>query len=228
LIWTVVCVFLVLHYEILTKDVPAIGDDMNSSQKTPGNEYIKIPIERILSVYSETKLTDKLKVAINQKAKWERAWAEFALPPWRWGNVSPKDLAQALAAYHQLASTKKREKVHPTHVAPEGPTLIIYNYHEEPLNKKNAAFFFRHHKPEWADVLLVVNGIDHSLELPSWVHVLLRENLGMEFCAMMEILPLLLYGNPTSRDRNLMDLFRNKYSHFVLLNASVRGPFYPL
>lgn len=37
-----------------------------------------------------------------------------------------------------------------------------------------------------------------------------------------------LYGNPTSRDRNLMDLFRNKYSHFVLLNASVRGPFYPL
>lgn len=76
--------------------------------------------------------------------------------------------------------------------------------------------------------MLVVNGIDHSLELPSWVHVLQRENLGMEFCAMMEILPLLLYGNPTNRYRKLLDVFRNKYSYFVLLNASVRGPFYPL
>jgi len=81
LLWILVLVFVVLHYEILTKDVPAIADVFSSLPKTPGNEYIRIPIERILSVYSETKLTDKLNFAINQKAKWERAWAEFAQTP---------------------------------------------------------------------------------------------------------------------------------------------------
>jgi len=78
LLWTLVLVLVVLHYEILTKNSPAITDVFNSLPKTPGNEYIRIPIERILSVYSETKLADKLNLAINEKAKWERAWAEFA------------------------------------------------------------------------------------------------------------------------------------------------------
>ena len=99
------------------------------------------------------------------------------------------DLSASMTAYRQF----KRDKSSPIHVPPEGPTLIIYNYFESPLANKNAAFFFRHHKPEWADVLFIVNGKNHLLKLPSWVITLPRENIGMEFCAMIEILPLLLF-----------------------------------
>jgi len=45
---------------------------------------------------------------------------------------------------------------------------------------------------------------------------------------MMEILPLLLYGKPLDGNEELLELWRKKYSYFMLLNASVRGPFYPL
>jgi len=42
-----------------------------------------------------------------------------------------------------------------------------------------------------------------------------RPNIGLEFCAMMEVLPMLMY-----------DAGYSKYEYFILLNASVRGPFY--
>lgn len=78
LLWTVVLVFVVLHYDVLTKDVPAIAGVFNSLPTTPGNEYIRIPIDEILSVFSGANLSEKLNVAINEKAKWEREWAAFA------------------------------------------------------------------------------------------------------------------------------------------------------
>jgi len=191
------------------------------------NDYINIPVEYIQSTYGSTdNWTDKLQTRIKEKIEWEKAWATFSRTPSRHESISLQNVAQAIADYEQFS--KKVEKPKHSHFQSEGPTLIIYNYYEAPLNHKNAAFFFRHHKPEWADVLLVVNGKTHSLELPSWVKVVQRENFGLEFCAMMEILPTLLYGKSLNQNEQLLALWRNKYSYFVLLNASVRGPFYPL
>lgn len=74
------------------------------------------------------------------------------------------------------------------------------------MNHENAAFFFRHHNPDYADVLLIVNGEKHTLDLPRWVKVISRKNIGLEYCAMMEILPLLLYGKHGDGSEELLAL----------------------
>jgi len=61
-------------------------------------------------------------------------------------SISLQRLANAISDYEQSAMSFEKSKH--SHFPPEGPTLVIYNYYENPLNHKNAAFFFRHHKPE--------------------------------------------------------------------------------
>jgi len=199
-------------------------------KKVQKHLYIDIPLEQIRSAYLSTNnWTNKIKASIEEKTKWKKDWLQFgSIPPWPKNKLTPYRLSQAMTNYDLLDLPTKFLKPKYTYVPRDGPTLVIFSYYETPLNHKNAAFFFRHHNPKWADVLLVVNGRKHSLKLPFWVKVLKRENIGLEFCAMMEILPLLLHGKPLDRDKELLALWRKKYSYFVLLNASVRGPFYPL
>jgi len=205
--------------------------NLRQNRRTPKKWwYCLIPVESIENVYRGTEnWTEKLQERIREKSAWKKAWHEYnyktKTPQY---NVTIEELSHAMTASDQLAISTKQDRLFPTHVAPEGPTLIIYNYFEAPLNKINAEFFFRHHNPKWADVLLVVNGEEHSLELPLWVTVLPRQNIGLEFCAMMELLPLLLYGKLHYEDTKLLALWKKRYSYFMLLNASVRGPFYPL
>jgi len=187
--------------------------------------YWTIPVKDIEKAYISTEnWTIKLRERIREKTQWLKQIPVFKSRA-RGENVTAEELLKAIASSEQLAS---RQPDSPIHVPPDGPTLVIYNYYETPLNKKNAEFFFRHHDPEWADVLFVVIGEKHSLELPLWVKVLPRENIGWEFCAMMEILPLLLYGKLPYEDKQLLALWEKRYPYFFILNASVRGPFYPL
>jgi len=112
-------------------------------------------------------------------------------------------------------------------VDPNGRTLVIYNYVENNLARKNIEFFFRHHNPEWADVLVVINGKTFNFTAPDYVMIWKRPNIGLEVCSHFRLWPYLLKGwNPMNVDfpRELKDKL---YTFFMLLNASVRGPFYP-
>jgi len=112
-------------------------------------------------------------------------------------------------------------------------TLIIYNYHQTDLAQANLEFFLRHHNPNWADLLLVVNGDELEVALPDWVMVLKRPNFGFEMCSHMTVLPVVLGKIASNLDKTVWNtklktkLRRKNYAYFILMNASVRGPFYP-
>jgi len=112
-------------------------------------------------------------------------------------------------------------------------TLIIYNYHQTDLAQVNLEFFLRHHNPNWADLLLVVNGDELKVTLPDWIMVLKRPNFGFEMCSHMTVLPVVLGKSASKLDKTLWNLKlktklrRKNYAYFILMNASVRGPFYP-
>jgi hypothetical protein len=112
-------------------------------------DYVRIPIEAIWNAYRSTDYwTDKMQARINEKLKWERDWTEFGGIPSANHDLSLQGLSRAITDYTQLAASKTLESSHHSHVPPEGPTLVILNYYESPLNNENAAFFFRHHNPE--------------------------------------------------------------------------------
>jgi len=110
---------------------------------------------------------------------------------------------------------------------------VIYNYHQTDLAQANLEFFLRHHNPDWADLLLVVNGGTVEAMLPDWVMVLKRPNFGFEICSHMTVLPVVLGKIASKSDKTIwskklkIKLERKKYAYFILMNASVRGPFYP-
>jgi len=190
--------------------------------------YPKISKKAIERAYKSTdQWTQQIQARLKEQVDWHKDWEKFnQLSSEK--KLSVTRVGEAWEQYHRLALSKEKQKPMWSHVQSDGPTLVILNYYEDPLNNKNAAFFFRHHNPDWADVLLIVNGDKNLLKLPLWVNVISRKNIGHEYCAMMEILPLLLYGKPLDGNEELLELWRKKYSYFMLLNASVRGPFYPL
>lgn len=115
-------------------------------------------------------------------------------------------------------------------------TLILYSYYEPKseserspesntdsgLARRNLEFFVRYgvlgqHAPnsQQATIVFIIHGGHTSVALPenySHVHVLRRENVGLEFCGYAEALDK--YQNGTHR-------------LFLFLNSSVRGPFLP-
>lgn len=188
-------------------------------------QYPRISAAAIKKTYNST---DQIQARLKEQAVWNIDWKKWHAISKKFEDLPLKRVEKAWYDYHLLALSKRNQKSIWSHVQSEGPTLVIFNYYENSLNHENAAFFFRHHNPDWADVLLIVNGDEHTLNLPPWVKVLIRKNIGLEYCAMMEILPLILYGKPLDGNEELLALWRKKYSYFMLLNASVRGPFYPL
>lgn len=63
--------------------------------------------------------------------------------------------------------------------------------------------------------------------------VLKRPNFGFEMCSHMTVLPVVLGKSTSKLDKTVWNtklkikLRRKNYAYFILMNASVRGPFYP-
>jgi len=82
-------------------------------------------------------------------------------------------------------------------------------------------------------MLLVVNGGEVKASIPEWVMVFKRPNFGFEMCSHMTVLPFVLGKQAAESDRTEWNeelkkkLMKKTYAYFLLMNASVRGPFYP-
>ncbi|KAI4261160.1 MAG: hypothetical protein L6R42_003638 [Xanthoria sp. 1 TBL-2021] len=98
-------------------------------------------------------------------------------------------------------------------------TLILYAYHETANARRNAEFFIRHGLHDSADFIFIVNGEGTGLDtlLPpdaENIKVVRRENTCYDIGS---------YGDAL---RGLGDSIK-QYKRFILLNASIRGPFVP-
>lgn len=98
---------------------------------------------------------------------------------------------------------------------PERP-LILYAYAETPNARANFEFFLAHGLHGAADFVFIINGESNATDLipkePNF-RIIQRENDCYDMGAYSEIL---------QKD----DLYK-KYKRFILLNASIRGPFSP-
>lgn len=94
--------------------------------------------------------------------------------------------------------------------------LVTYVYSETPEARRNFEFFLKHGLHDQADFIFIFNGeTDADLLLPSSpsIRTVRRSNTCYDLGSHAEVL---------STD----DLWR-RYSKFILMNASVRGPFIP-
>ena len=96
--------------------------------------------------------------------------------------------------------------------------LILYSYHETPEASKNFAFFLRHALHAKADFIIMLNGA-HTVDLETLrllrnVRIIERANRCFDLGGFYEIL---------TDDLSLV----KRYSRFMFLNASLRGPFFP-
>jgi hypothetical protein len=89
---------------------------------------------------------------------------------------------------------------------------VCLSYYEKESSKLNLQFFLEHGIVPGADYVVVVNGFRCTVPIPPGIKVLRRDNTGGDFGA---------WGNALA----LTDL--SMYTHFVLLNDTVRGPFLP-
>ncbi|KAI9837361.1 MAG: hypothetical protein M1819_000436, partial [Sarea resinae] len=111
----------------------------------------------------------------------------------------------------------------PAAPAAEKDTLIIYAYHETPNARTNVEFFIRHGLHAGADFVFIVNGETDLDTAPATAGLLSQPNIRMvkrantcfDLGAMAEVLE--------ADDRRLV----NGYKRFILMNASIRGPFLP-
>jgi hypothetical protein len=98
--------------------------------------------------------------------------------------------------------------------------LIIYNYHETHYTRINIGFFISHGLHANADFIFVINGpSDVEKMLPEDapnIRVIRRDNTCFDLGAAGEVL--------RANDEELV----KKYKRFVVINASVRGPFLPI
>lgn len=100
---------------------------------------------------------------------------------------------------------------------PDRP-LILYAYHETKNARLNAEFFIRHALHDGADFLFILNGeTDLQKVIPKADHIKVRQrpNTCFDIGSYAEV----LLGN----DKKLLTL----YKKFIMINASVRGPFIP-
>ncbi|KAM0748986.1 hypothetical protein T439DRAFT_327486 [Meredithblackwellia eburnea MCA 4105] len=97
-------------------------------------------------------------------------------------------------------------------------TLILYAYHESEDARANFQFYLRHALHDQADFIFIFNGETEDVALvpqrPN-IKIIQRNNTCYDLGAYGEVL--------LKNDKEL----RRRYSKFILMNASVRGPFVP-
>ncbi|RYE12937.1 MAG: hypothetical protein EOP34_09845 [Rickettsiales bacterium] len=97
--------------------------------------------------------------------------------------------------------------------------LIIFTYFETPSARKNAVYFIRHGLHGSADFIFIFNGETDLYEIlpqnASNIKIIRRNNTCFDLGSVGEVL--------RSNNYELV----NKYKRFIILNASIRGPFIP-
>ena len=94
--------------------------------------------------------------------------------------------------------------------------LITYVYYETKNARENILFFVQHGLHDGADFIFIVNGksdIAKSLPDRKNIRVIQRANRCFDLGTHAEVL-----SDPA---------LTNKYKRFILMNASIRGPFLP-
>lgn len=91
-------------------------------------------------------------------------------------------------------------------------SLVLYTFHE--INER-VNYFFNHtvFEDKDTDFLVIINNPTLLVQVPPFVKVLHRENVGVDFGAWSEAL--------------LKDNFYKSYDRFLFLNSSALGPFLP-
>ncbi|KAJ3167398.1 hypothetical protein HDU88_002320 [Geranomyces variabilis] len=122
-----------------------------------------------------------------------------------------------LAANVYFRSSSILEEITPSRQFPR--TLILYAYHETPDAHRNAEFFIKHGLHSAADFIFIQNGEgDLANMLPQHapnVKLCERQNACYDMGSYAAVL--------LAHDGALI----KQYSRFILLNASIRGPFIP-
>jgi hypothetical protein len=91
-------------------------------------------------------------------------------------------------------------------------TLILYTFHE--LNER-VKYFLKHaiFEDTTTDFLIIINSMNLEIDVPSYVKIMKRENIGFDFGAWSEGL--------------LQDNLYKSYDRFLFVNSSAIGPFVP-
>ncbi|KAL8715349.1 MAG: hypothetical protein Q9220_000682 [cf. Caloplaca sp. 1 TL-2023] len=143
-------------------------------------------------------------------------FCSFWIAPWIRTSVG---LDPAQSSQNAAPPDTSQASTPPASPKPHTDTLILYAYHETENARQNAEFFIRHGLHDSADFIFVFNGAETNLDtlLPKDagnIKVIRHPNRCYDLGAFGEVL------------RDLGDDL-NKYKRFVLLNASIRGPFVP-
>ncbi|KAK6355865.1 hypothetical protein TWF718_000244 [Orbilia javanica] len=100
----------------------------------------------------------------------------------------------------------------------EDRPLILYAYHETDNAHQNAEFFIAHGLHAQADFIFVLNGetnLSQIIPAAPNIKIVQRDNTCFDLGSHAEVL--------TKNDSALV----HKYNKFILMNASIRGPFLP-
>ncbi|CAL3965922.1 hypothetical protein PZA11_002737 [Diplocarpon coronariae] len=104
--------------------------------------------------------------------------------------------------------------------------LVTYAYAESDYGRDNLKFFVAHGLHAAADFIFILNGDTDADEtiipknLPN-VKIIKRENTCFDLGAHAEVLSQKIGGGPNAKS------LRDIYGKFILMNASIRGPFIP-
>ena len=103
--------------------------------------------------------------------------------------------------------------------------LVVYAYNEVPWHAQNLKFFIdkvvKPPNPEDKfdiDYVFVINGYNLTIDIPIYPNVLVlkRDNSGLDLC-----------GWKVGIDNKYISQKGTAYKYYILMNASIRGPFLP-
>ncbi|KAJ6256495.1 hypothetical protein Dda_8357 [Drechslerella dactyloides] len=135
---------------------------------------------------------------------------------------SPKNMDREVYNIVGLEGSDLQSIGQPGYMTPQQQRpLVLYAYHETPNARRNALFFIKHGLHGAADFIFILNGatnitdaLPSAAEAPN-IRVIQRNNTCFDMGAYGEVL--------SANDEELV----KRYHHFILLNASIRGPFMP-
>lgn len=140
--------------------------------------------------------------------------------------IQPFDISKCPSVQHISEHTPSTQNAPPDLLLPSTQhdrPLILYAYSESDFGRINLAFFINHGLHDSADFIFILNGetdVDTKV-LPAGrpnVRVIKRENTCFDLGAHAEVLTEVQDSGRALKDR---------YKRFILMNASIRGPFVP-
>ncbi|KFY49657.1 hypothetical protein V495_00553 [Pseudogymnoascus sp. VKM F-4514 (FW-929)] len=120
------------------------------------------------------------------------------------------------AATSTKAATPQPTSAKAASTSPTDRPLVLYAYSETPNARTNLIFFLAHGLHQNADFVFVMNGESSATALipnKSNIRIVQRENDCYDLGAYAEVLTT--------------DDFYKSYQRYILMNASIRGPFVP-